>query len=68
MVYLFLADGFEEVEAIEPIDILRRCGIDVLTASVMGRKEVEGAHGITVSADMLAEDWEVYGPIPVNNK
>ena len=56
MVYVLLADGFEEVEAIEPIDILRRCGIDVLTASVMGRKEVEGAHGITVSADMLAED------------
>ena len=56
MIYVLLADGFEEIEAIEPIDILRRCGIDVLTASVMGRKEVEGAHSINVVADMLAED------------
>ena len=56
MIYVLLADGFEEIEAIEPIDILRRCGIDVLTASVMGRKEVEGAHSINVVADMHAED------------
>ena len=56
MIYVLLADGFEEIEAIEPIDILRRCGIDVLTASVMGRQEVEGAHSINVVADMLAED------------
>lgn len=56
MVYVLLADGFEEVEAIEPIDIMRRCGIEVTTASVMGRKEVEGAHGIFVMADVLIED------------
>lgn len=56
MVYVLLADGFEEVEAIEPIDIMRRCGIDVTTASVMGRKEVEGAHGIFVTADVLIEE------------
>lgn len=56
MVYVLFADGFEEVEAIEPIDIMRRCGIEVTTASVMGRKEVEGAHGIFVMADVLIED------------
>ena len=56
MVYVLLADGFEEIEAIEPIDILKRCGAAVKTASVMKTKEVCGAHGITVTADIMIND------------
>lgn len=56
MVYVLLADGFEEIEAIEPIDILRRCGVEVKTASIMQTKEVRGAHGITVTADIMINE------------
>jgi 4-methyl-5(b-hydroxyethyl)-thiazole monophosphate biosynthesis len=53
MVYLFLANGFEEIEAITPLDILRRAGAEVKTVSVNGNGlEVEGAHGIFVRADI----------------
>lgn len=52
MVYIFLADGFEETEALAPLDILRRSGIETLTVGVTG-KEVCGAHGIKVEADIL---------------
>ena len=50
MVYLFLAAGFEEMEAIAPLDILRRAGVRVTTVGVTG-KTVCGAHGITVETD-----------------
>ena len=55
MVYVFLANGFEEVEALAQVDILRRAGLGVTTVSVTGHKHVEGAHGVQVMADELFE-------------
>ncbi|MHB9056038.1 MAG: DJ-1 family glyoxalase III [Paludibacteraceae bacterium] len=52
-VFIFLADGFEEIEAIAPIDILRRAEIDVVTVSISDSNIVSGAHGIKVEADQL---------------
>lgn len=52
MVYIFLADGFEEIEALAPLDIMRRANIDVKTVGVTG-EWVTGAHNITVKADIL---------------
>lgn len=55
-VYVFLADGFEDVEALIPVDVLRRGGVDVTTVSVMGDYLVESAHGVRMMADTLIED------------
>lgn len=55
MVILFLADGFEEIEALATLDILRRCGVEVMTVSISGQEEVEGAHQLRVQADALFE-------------
>lgn len=52
-VYVHLAEGFEEIEAITPVDVLRRGGVDVKTVSIMKDKLVTGAHGIAVEADLL---------------
>lgn len=51
MIYLFLAEGFEEIEALTPVDYLRRAGLDVTTVSITDNKSVIGSHGITVVAD-----------------
>ena len=58
-VYQFMADGFEDVEALIPVDVLRRGGVDIKTVSIMGRLEVESAHGVTIKADMLFEDADL---------
>lgn len=51
--YLFLAEGFEEVEAITTIDIMRRAGLKLNTVSISSNLDVTGAHGITIKADSL---------------
>lgn len=60
MVYVFLAEGFEETEAIVPTDILRRGGVQTLTVGVTG-KTVTGAHGIPVTADIEIKDASFEG-------
>jgi 4-methyl-5(b-hydroxyethyl)-thiazole monophosphate biosynthesis len=54
--FVFLADGFEEVEALTPVDVLRRAGLTVKTVSVMPSRAVNGAHGVPVVADLLFEE------------
>ena len=55
MVYILLGDGFEEVEAVAPYDILHRGGVQVGFAGVSGR-QVTGAHGIEITAGCLVRD------------
>ncbi|MFZ1237248.1 MAG: DJ-1 family glyoxalase III [Prevotella sp.] len=55
-VYEFLAEGFEEVEGLAPVDILRRGGVDIKTVSVTGSQWVESSHGVTFKADLQFED------------
>lgn len=57
-VYVHLATGFEEVEALSVVDILRRAKIDVETVSVMGDRMVLGSHDIPVQADILIENGD----------
>ena len=59
MVYEFLANGFEEIEALAPVDILRRGGVEVKTVSVTGSEFVESSHGITLKADLKFEDADL---------
>lgn len=53
---IFLAEGFEETEALTPLDIMRRGGLEVKTVSVTGNKVVTGAHQVPVVADILFEE------------
>lgn len=58
MIYVFLADGFEEMEALAPIDILRRAGLSVQTVGV-GSRYPTGAHGVPMSADIIEAEAEL---------
>ena len=58
MVYMLLGTGFEETEAITPLDLMRRAGIPVATVGVNG-KTVYGGHGIGVEADILLEEMDL---------
>ncbi len=55
MIYCFLADGFEEVEALAAVDMIRRAGIELKTVGV-DKKLVNGAHGIRVECDTVCDD------------
>lgn len=56
MNYIFLDKGFEEIEAVTTIDLLRRAGISLVVVSLVGKTLVEGAHNIAIQADVLFED------------
>lgn len=57
-VFVFLADGFEEVEALTVVDLLRRAEEEVITVSIMGRKNITGSHKIELQADALFEETD----------
>ncbi len=61
--YLFLAPGFEEIEAVATVDVLRRADIDVRTVAVTtdGSEAVEGAHGVPVVADFHIDQLDLNG-------
>ena len=54
--FIFLAEGFEEIEALTAIDVMRRGGINVKTVSITSALQVKGAHGVTVNADLLYDN------------
>ena len=58
MIYLLLGTGFEETEAIAPLDLLRRAGCNVLSVGVNG-KTVYGGHGIGIEADITLEEMDL---------
>jgi 4-methyl-5(b-hydroxyethyl)-thiazole monophosphate biosynthesis len=62
MIYLFLAEGFEEIEALTPVDVLRRAGLEVKTVAVGNSKTVKGAHGIEIVADTIESELEYVTP------
>ena len=55
----FLADGFEEVEAMAPVDILRRGGVEITTVSVMDTLMVKSAHGVEMKADVMFDAADI---------
>ncbi|MBQ9192333.1 MAG: DJ-1/PfpI family protein [Bacteroidales bacterium] len=61
-IYLFLADGFEDMEAIATRDVLLRGGVDVQTVSVNDEPFVTSSHGITVSVDLTRDDFDDDAP------
>ena len=55
-IYIFLADGFEEIEALGVVDVLKRAELQVITVGINGKKSQLGAHNIKVEADILFEN------------
>ncbi len=60
--FLFLAEGFEEIEALCVVDICRRAGLELTTVSITGKREVMGSHHIPVLADALFEETDFTDP------
>ena len=60
--YIFLAPGFEEIEALTVLDVMRRAGMDVKTVSIASEHTVVGAHGIPVKADLLYDKVDFITP------
>ena len=58
MIAVLLADGFEEIEALTPVDMLRRAGLEVLTVGITSKIAV-GSHGISVICDKLPEEIDL---------
>lgn len=58
--YVFFADGFEEIEALTAVDVLRRAGMSVVTVSINSTLEVTGAHDVTVKADTKVSDVDLH--------
>lgn len=58
MVYMFLGTGFEETEAVTPLDLLRRAGVEIMTVGLTG-KYIRGSHGITVEADITIGEMDL---------
>lgn len=57
--FVFLITGFEEIEAVATIDVLRRAGLEVKTVSLTGERSVVGSHGVAVTADLLFEQAQL---------
>jgi DJ-1 family protein len=60
MLHIFLADGFEEIEALTTIDILRRCGLEVQIVSVAGTRLIHGSHDMSIMAETVFRKSEIY--------
>ncbi|MCI8645309.1 MAG: DJ-1/PfpI family protein [Firmicutes bacterium] len=58
MIYVHLADGFEEIEALTIVDLLRRAELEVQTVSITGSRRVMGTHNVPVEADILFEETD----------
>ena len=58
-VYQFMANGFEDIEALIPVDVLRRGGVDIKTVSITGFPMVESAHGVKMMADLTFEEADL---------
>ncbi|MPM67567.1 hypothetical protein SDC9_114490 [bioreactor metagenome] len=62
MIYVFMANGFEEVEALATVDFLRRCELDVTSVGI-GSRQVTGSHAITVVCDIMDSELSLNHPI-----
>ena len=58
-VYQFMADGFEDIEALIPVDVLRRGGVDIQTVSITDSNIVESAHGVQMVTDLIFEEADL---------